>query len=95
LTIVISIDSSGKAGTRLGPLRLALLAREFRRCPHPVVAVVIAEIAQHPNAGVIHFDDRRNALRRAEPEHGYIRWRRNRIAVKILEICTTGAMSAF
>src|ERR1039457_303998 len=56
-------------GFRLQPLRLARLARVFDDDAHAVPAIVIGEITEHPDPGVLHLDDRRDAFGRTEP-HG-------------------------
>jgi len=48
---------------RLGPLWLALVPSVFDDDTHAMTAVVIGEIAQHPHAGMFHFDERGDALR--------------------------------
>ncbi len=45
-------------------------------------AVVVGEIAHHPNAGTVQLDDGGDALGGPEPQHGHLRWRRYRIAVE-------------
>ena len=54
-------------------LRLAVVARILHDDPHAVTAIVIREITHDPNAGMIHLDDRGNALRRSEPQHRHFR----------------------
>ena len=44
------------------------LARIFDDYSHSMPAVVIREVAQHPYAGLIHVDERRDTFGGAEPE---------------------------
>src|SRR5579862_4752787 len=53
------------------PLRFAFVSRVLDHDPHAMMTVVVGKIAHDPHSRMIHFDDSRDALRRAEPEHGY------------------------
>jgi hypothetical protein len=57
----------------LDPLRLALLPCVFHDDTHPMPPVVIREIAHNPHAGMLHFDERRDAFRGPEPEHRHVK----------------------
>jgi len=67
---------------RLDPLRLAFLLGVFDDYAHPVPPVVIRQIAHHPHAGMLHFDQCRDAFSSPEPEYRYIGLRRHGIAVE-------------
>ena len=55
-------------GGRGSPEGLGLLIGVFDDDAHAVVAVVVGEIAENPDAGMIHGDEGGDALGRAEPE---------------------------
>src|SRR6516162_7951479 len=66
----------------LDPLRLALLRRVFDDNPHPMSPVVIRQIAHHQYAGMLHFDECRDAFSGPQPEHWYVRLCWHGIAVE-------------
>ena len=70
---------------RLGgrdPFGLAVAAAILDNDSHAVLAIVIGEVAQNPNAGMIHLHDGRNALRRAQPKNGNHDRIRHRVAIE-------------
>ena len=41
---------------------------------HAPAAVLVCEIAEHPNAGLFHLNEGGDALSSPNPQHRYIRW---------------------
>jgi hypothetical protein len=66
----------------LNPLRLALVASVLDNNSHPLTTVIVGEVPQHPDAGMIHLHKCRHALGCAQPEDGHLSRCRNRIAVE-------------
>src|SRR5579859_7157920 len=49
---------------------------------HAIAPVIIARIAENPHAGLVHLNNRVDALRRAKPQNGNVARSWDRIAVE-------------
>src|ERR1017187_3832446 len=66
----------------LDPSRPALATGVFDDHAHALLTILVRQVAKHPDARMVHFDDRRGALRGAKPKHRYGGRRRYRVAVE-------------
>ena len=69
-------------GPGLDPCRLARMSGIFDDDAHAVAAIVVGKIAHHPDPGMRHLDDRRNALRRPDPQRRNFGLRRHRVTIE-------------
>ena len=75
---------------RRDPCGFARAASVFNDDAHAVAAVVVVEIAQNPDAGMIHLHDGGDALGGSQPKHRNLRGIRHRIAIERDDFETCG-----
>ena len=49
---------------------------------HSVAAIIVGEVAHHPDSGIGHMNDRGNALCCSQPQPGYLVWSGHRVAIQ-------------